>query len=420
MFDNILGHTALIDQLSHGVRSATLPATLLFAGPSYGGKLTTALELARSLSCEEDAAWSCRCRHCAQQRALLHPETLLIGNRSFLPEVYLARAALLRNAQPATLFLFIRSVRKLIRRFDPVLWDGEEQRVAKTTDLLDGAEEELRGLDQDAVKSDDLSERSARIVSFVEQALQRAPADLSPIAVVRNMAFWARVAPAGKAKVAVIDGADSLNDAARNAILKILEEPPPSVHFVLIAERGQAVIDTIRSRARSFSFTQRDRETEQAVITRIFRDPHVDSPSLRDYVLSNGGEGPGGQGPNGAADGDGAYTSASASSSIVDLARDTADTLVAKPGWERRQRLQEVARRAEAALGRKGYRAFFEELLEFSAEMVGAGDIESVQRRKLLGDLVAEATHRADVLHMTLLNVLEDLLYKLEHNAEVH
>lgn len=413
MFENVLGHNQIVDQLSHAVRSETLPATMLFAGPTYSGKLTTALELARGLTCERNGAWSCRCNQCAQQRALLHPETLLIGNRSFLPELYLARSALLRRPQPATLFLFMRSIRKFTRRFDPILWEGEEQRVAKSTAVLDEAEEILRGLDPEDVVTTDLAERTGRLVELVESGVQRAPADLSPIAVVRNMAFWARVAPAGRAKVAVIEGAESLNDAARNAMLKILEEPPPAVYFVLVAERRQAVIDTIRSRARSFSFTERDVETQKSVITRIFRDPDVDSRSLRDYVLSNGGT----------------HTrtedaGARRDPTVAELAREAAKILLRPPGWERYQSLQDLVRRTEETIGREGYRGFFEELLQYAAEhradAVDPDHIEAVQRRRGIGDLIAEATHRTEVLNMSLLNVVEDLVYKLDHHAEVH
>jgi hypothetical protein len=40
--------------------------------------------------------------------------------------------------------------------------------------------------------------------------------------------------------------------------------------------------------------------------------------------------------------------------------------------------------------------------------------------RRRVSELVVEAAHRSDVLNMSMLNVLEDLLYKLEHHAEVY
>ncbi len=52
----------------------------------------------------------------------------------------------------------------------------------------------------------------------------------------------------GRCRVIIIDPADAMNEAAQNAFLKTLEEPPPDVVFVLITSRPQALRDTIRSR----------------------------------------------------------------------------------------------------------------------------------------------------------------------------
>lgn len=46
----------------------------------------------------------------------------------------------------------------------------------------------------------------------------------------------------------VIDGCDRMTGAAANALLKVLEEPPRAVRFFLLAESGEQVLPTIRSR----------------------------------------------------------------------------------------------------------------------------------------------------------------------------
>ncbi len=43
--------------------------------------------------------------------------------------------------------------------------------------------------------------------------------------------------------------ADTMNDSAQNALLKILEEPPPHVMFMLLSENADNLLSTIRSRA---------------------------------------------------------------------------------------------------------------------------------------------------------------------------
>ena len=49
-------------------------------------------------------------------------------------------------------------------------------------------------------------------------------------------------------KVYIIRFADSMNAAAQNALLKILEEPPRFVSFILVAASPAALLETVRSR----------------------------------------------------------------------------------------------------------------------------------------------------------------------------
>ena len=52
----------------------------------------------------------------------------------------------------------------------------------------------------------------------------------------------------GRRRVVIIDDADALVPAAQNALLKTLEEPPPSSVFVLITARPDMLLPTVRSR----------------------------------------------------------------------------------------------------------------------------------------------------------------------------
>lgn len=59
----------------------------------------------------------------------------------------------------------------------------------------------------------------------------------------------------GKARVFIIDDADKLNDASANALLKTLEEPPPTSHLILITSRPAMLLPTIRSRCQAIRFS---------------------------------------------------------------------------------------------------------------------------------------------------------------------
>lgn len=58
----------------------------------------------------------------------------------------------------------------------------------------------------------------------------------------------------GKYKVVILDEVHSLSQAATNALLKTLEEPPEFVKFVFCTTEPQKVLDTIRSRCLMFHF----------------------------------------------------------------------------------------------------------------------------------------------------------------------
>ena len=57
-----------------------------------------------------------------------------------------------------------------------------------------------------------------------------------------------------KARFFIIDDADKMNDAASNALLKTLEEPPPTTHIFLITSRPDSMLPTIRSRCQMLRF----------------------------------------------------------------------------------------------------------------------------------------------------------------------
>jgi DNA polymerase III subunit delta' len=63
-------------------------------------------------------------------------------------------------------------------------------------------------------------------------------------------AFLSQTAADGHWRVVIIDAADDLNKAAANGLLKMLEEPPAGVVFLLVSHMPGRLLSTIRSRCR--------------------------------------------------------------------------------------------------------------------------------------------------------------------------
>ncbi len=58
----------------------------------------------------------------------------------------------------------------------------------------------------------------------------------------------------GRVRVFLVEHAELLNDASSNALLKTLEEVPPTSHLILITSRPASLLPTIRSRCQTIRF----------------------------------------------------------------------------------------------------------------------------------------------------------------------
>ena len=286
MFENILGQN-VSSQLISDIKAQILAPSMLFQGPPSSGKGTAALELARVISCESDsecAAWNCSCSACSKQRLLVHPDLLCLGSRPFSAEIAASGEALLRDGSVSARLLYIRSVRKLLSRFNPVLWE-DEPRGAKISPLVSSIDEELNEFEfltanftEQASETKIIMEQKS-MEKFTSGLLKNAYkleaegiSDNISIGQLRRAASWSRLAPLGRAKLIVMENADRMQDEARNSLLKILEEPPERVKLVLCSSRPGSIIPTILSRLRVYRFVQRDSKDEDDVIRRVFKD----------------------------------------------------------------------------------------------------------------------------------------------------
>jgi DNA polymerase-3 subunit gamma/tau len=297
VFENLLGQDEVVRALKIDVEAGRLPPAILFYGPPASGKLSAALELARALSCARPrdpgspgswAAWNCPCAACSRHRSLVHPDLALLGPRSFPEEISAALELLGRSPGPASAYFFARAARKLTRRFDAFLYEGEESRLTKAAGLLRGLEETLDAVAPEralpgalAPGADKAASESAALCAKLEAFVPGTP----PVFMIRNIEFWARLAPLGPRKTVIIENADRMQDASRNALLKILEEPPDSVRFVLHSSRRSAVMTTILSRARTYHFVARDPSATTLVVERIFRSSEP-APSVESFLAA--------------------------------------------------------------------------------------------------------------------------------------
>lgn len=294
MFENLVNQDAgkeLISDLKKGL----MPSAMLFAGPEASGKLTAALEVARVLSCHNikpRGHWKCTCESCKKQRALVSSNLLLLGPRDCSLELLAAKQTLLAAIKTdasyidAARYFFLRSVRKLTLRFNPLLWRGENN-LNKIATIMESINESLELLDfpRDLPSYEEVEKLAETLEKDCKKLENEYLYDSIPVNQIRNMEEWAHIKTEEGKKTIIIENADRMQSSVRNALLKILEEPPADCVFILLSSKRNAIMQTILSRVRTYNFRDRTLELQQDVIHRVFHNEAFYG-SINDYLLT--------------------------------------------------------------------------------------------------------------------------------------
>ncbi len=101
--------------------------------------------------------------------------------------------------------------------------------------------------------------------------------------------FFALSRPDGGWRAVIVDAADDLTQAAANALLKLLEEPPERTVFLLVAHRPNGLLPTIRSRCRLVPLAPLPDDELDAVLSATPLDPALQDTARPALVALAGG-----------------------------------------------------------------------------------------------------------------------------------
>ena len=95
----------------------------------------------------------------------------------------------------------------------------------------------------------------------------------------------------GRSKVYILDEAHQLTDPAWNALLKLIEEPPPHLLFVFCTTELQKVLPTVRSRCQTFVFARPRLPDLIKVLRRVADGEGMDVPDAALALIARAARG---------------------------------------------------------------------------------------------------------------------------------
>jgi DNA polymerase-3 subunit delta' len=224
-FRDIVGHRRLVGLVARSIRRATLPPSLIFAGPEGVGKRLLAIGTAQALNC-------------------LNPRITEPDGAD--PQW----AGVEKAAGPQ--------------------WAGVEKAAGpQWAGVEKAAGPQWAGVEIDACGECSPCAKIARGVH--PDVIVVEPGDTGTIKIdqVRDVVDRAGYRPfEGRRRVVIVDHADALVPQAQNALLKTLEEPPPASVFVLVTSRPDALLPTVQSRCPRLRFRPLDADDVASVLMR--------------------------------------------------------------------------------------------------------------------------------------------------------
>jgi DNA polymerase III subunit delta' len=196
-FNDFLGNASSVEHLRTAIAAGRLPHSLILAGPSGAGKYTLALMLAMAVECERQ------------------PRDLWSNGQSLA-----SFCGVCHNCTR------IASVANLDEEVDKAV----------------AAREELREADK----------KDTRVLIQPHPDVLIVPPDppqlLIKLGQIRSVIQSSHYLPSeGPKKIFILTASSFMKEAA-NSLLKVLEEPPATVHLILLAENPGELLPTIRSR----------------------------------------------------------------------------------------------------------------------------------------------------------------------------
>ena len=245
-----LASSRTLEEIRKAKEEGNLPQALLFAGPRNSGRLTSALDLAFSLSGNRTG-----------RKTLSSDNIVFLPERNFALPLRASYALMTEHPSDRYRYFFIETVRSVMLQYHPALQkDGHDakDKYFETAGQIDEMLLDFQDMSMEDREFPKLAEKIMDLASrddFMFKGKKRGGITVDDIRAVQSY-----VSVGENLKFIILENIESSTEATRNALLKVLEEPPVGAYFILISDNPQRILQTILSRVRKFTFLPPSRE----------------------------------------------------------------------------------------------------------------------------------------------------------------
>jgi DNA polymerase III delta prime subunit len=257
--NKLLGRQITFNIIKNGLKHKRLSSALLFHGHSSCGKMTTALSLAKALNCSKDNNDFCdNCESCYKINSFSHPDITVVNTDDVLDKINLLYPYFVENPNTALLESLSHYINDLYYRYSSgffvlkssakiskSLYSKTKDKIIENKLFLTNLKKELSW----GIVGEESQKRLSEVIDFSKQLTESLTMDNIAIDTVRTILNKLYMTPVeGKHKVFIINGVDLMREETANTFLKGLEEPPPNNTIILITEKPDSILLTIKSR----------------------------------------------------------------------------------------------------------------------------------------------------------------------------
>ncbi len=264
-----LTQPAIASQLAELTEIDRFPNAVLFSGERFTGRMFASMQICKALG--------------------VPPENIVIVSDRNHGDRIRTALALYRKNRNASAKAFLReNVSILLQQYHGALLDGQST-IAGKKRFSDAAEVADLLRDLDSASEAEAEAMAAKLEKACSPLMDGNRSSAITIAQVRAIRDWCSTSDMeGMSKFIIIEGLENALDAAVNALLKTLEEPPKGSHFILISANSGKIPATILSRVRKFRFKDLEPGNVRYILNSLFVDASK-YQSLESFFLEGSG-----------------------------------------------------------------------------------------------------------------------------------